>query len=382
MTFQTRCNNNIAIDHADPNYFASSTLDYQLPTVMVWDRRASSRHSVSKMYLDSVEAGEVPFGCVLKLNNVVEPRNQTSIRTLRYCRDHRGLLAVLSTAGELQVLWTEREYVEPYSENDVENSPELLEVRRAYPLQWPYWDEVLGCPHDERVVSSDWATLGSADVVPRLVTRRGNSKMDVMLLPPTTQHAAFDLTNFSGKAKRELLQTTQVLVRTADIIKDGEYTTLPRFTDPEEAESILGPIVSLAAQRDAVFSSSTNDIQSADSAAMLGVSGEFHSDSNMRDWMAKSIKWIAKEVLAPDPLTNLRDLSITEKKILSSRERHEKSHYVLLKGFISANTAYAILNSLMLQRCRKRYLFDCAVNRDILADDPWLQDVWLWIEGL
>jgi WD repeat-containing protein mio len=206
MTFQTRCNNNIAIDHADPNYFASSALDYQYPTVMIWDRRAASRQSASKMYLDSVEAGEVPYGCVLKLNNVIESRNQASIRTLRYCRDQRGLLAVLSTAGELQVLCTEREYVEPFSENDVEDTPELLEVRRTYPLQYPYFDDNFGCSHDERVVSSDWATLGSSDVVPRLVTRRGNSKLDVMLLPTTTQHVAFTLTSFSGKSKRESLQ--------------------------------------------------------------------------------------------------------------------------------------------------------------------------------
>jgi len=203
ITFQTRCNNNIAIDHADPNYFASSTLDYQYPTVMIWDRRAASRNSASKMYQDSVEAGEVPFGCALKVNNVIESRNQTSIRTLRYCHDQRGLLAVLSTAGELQVLCTEKEFVEPSSENDVEDTPELLEVRRSYPLQYPYFDDNFGCPHDDRVVSSDWATLGSPDVVPRLVTRRGNQRLDVMMLPATMHHVAFTLVNFSGKAKRE-----------------------------------------------------------------------------------------------------------------------------------------------------------------------------------
>lgn len=114
---------------------------------------------------------------------------------------------------------------------------------------------------------------------------------------------------------------------------------------------------------------------------MPPAAGELPSDSKLRDWMINSLKWIAKDLVAPDPLTDLKGLSITEKKILSSRERHEKSHYVLLKGFISANAAYAMLNALMLQRCTKRYLFDCKKNREILIDDPWLQDVWLWIEG-
>ncbi len=109
---------------------------------------------------------------------------------------------------------------------------------------------------------------------------------------------------------------------------------------------------------------------------------ERHSDLKLRDWILKSLKWVAKELVAPDPPMDLKDPSFTEMKILCSRERHEKSHYVLLKGFISAGTAYAVLNALMLQRCRKHYLFDCEKNREILADDPWLQDVWLWIEGL
>jgi hypothetical protein len=114
---------------------------------------------------------------------------------------------------------------------------------------------------------------------------------------------------------------------------------------------------------------------------MPPATGEPPSDSKLRDWVISSLKWISKELVAPDPLKDLKDLSIIEKKILSSRERHEKSHYELLKGFFSANTAYAMLNALMLQRCRKRYLFDCEKNKEILNDDPWLQDVWLWIEG-
>ena len=166
-----------------------------------------------------------------------------------------------------------------------------------------------------------------------------------------------------------------------NIPKDGEYTTLPRFADPEEAEFALGPIASIAAQRDAVFRNTIIAPQSTSTTAMPPAPGEPHPDLKLRDWTINSLKWIAKEPVAPDPLISPKDLSITEKKILSSRERHEKSHYVLLKSFISANTAYAMLNALMLQRCRKRYLFDCEKNREILIDDPWLQDVWLWIEG-
>jgi hypothetical protein len=113
---------------------------------------------------------------------------------------------VLSSAGELQVLCTEKEFVEPGSENDMSDTPELLEIRRSYPLQYPYFDDSFGCQHDDRVVSSDWVTLRSPDLLPRLVTRRGNQKLEVMLMPTSMQHLAFDFINFSAKARRELHQ--------------------------------------------------------------------------------------------------------------------------------------------------------------------------------
>jgi WD40 repeat protein len=197
-SFQTRCNNNLAIDHADPNYFASTALDQ--PSVMIWDRRATSRQSASKMYLEAVDDGEVPFGCALKLKSAIDSRNGANIRSLRYCRDRRGYLAVLSSAGELQVLCTQREYVEPLSESDVDESPELLEVKTSHTLQHPYFDENFNCRYDDRIGSSDWASLGSPDFQPRLITRRCNQKIEVMLMPTAAQHLAFDLINFSAKA--------------------------------------------------------------------------------------------------------------------------------------------------------------------------------------
>lgn len=200
ITFQTRCNNNLAVDHADPNYFASSALDQ--PGVMVWDRRAASRQTASKMYLDSVDAGEVPWGCALKLNSVIDPRKDAFIRSLRYCRDRRGILGVLSSAGEMQLLYTEKEYLEPTVENDVDGSPELLEVRRSHDLQYPYYNDDFGYSYEDRIVSFDWMTLGSSEFQPRILTRRCNQDLEVMLLPSNSQHLHFDLLDFSSKSKR------------------------------------------------------------------------------------------------------------------------------------------------------------------------------------
>ncbi len=54
------------------------------------------------------------------------------IRSLRFNRNQPGMLAVLSRVGQLKVLSTKQEFMEP--EVVVEGSPELLEVERAMRL--------------------------------------------------------------------------------------------------------------------------------------------------------------------------------------------------------------------------------------------------------
>jgi WD repeat-containing protein mio len=199
VAYRTRCNNNLAINHADTNYFASSALDQ--PAVMIWDRRASSRQFASKMYLDRVDAGEIPFGCALKISRAIDPRNSSYIRSIRYCRDQPGLLAVLSSSGELQAFSTQREYAGSLPENDVDGGPELLQVARSHPLQYPYFHENFPYSHNERIVSFDWINLRSSFFQPRIIARRSNQRQDIILKPATIQHFAFDLINFSGPVR-------------------------------------------------------------------------------------------------------------------------------------------------------------------------------------
>lgn len=169
---------------------------------MIWDRRATSRQVSSKMYTDSIDSGDMPWGCALKLNRVIDPQYETNIRSLRYCRDQRGLLGVLSSAGELQLICTDKEYIEPATESNVEGSPELLEVRKSHDLSYPYFNENFGYSHDDRIVSFDWVPLGSSFYQPRVITRRSNHAVGVILKPSTSQNLALDLLDFSSKATR------------------------------------------------------------------------------------------------------------------------------------------------------------------------------------
>lgn len=186
ISFPTRCNNNLAIDHADSNYFASSSLES--PELRVWDRRCSSRHVASQMYLESFDAEEIPWGAALSLDRTIEVNVEKTvhIKQLRYCRERRGTLGVLSSAGQLQVLKTNEEYIEPGSENDIQHSPRLLEVGKSFGLEYPFFDPGHRRKPEDRIISFDWVNLGTSDLDPRVVALRANGKFEILQTPSGT----------------------------------------------------------------------------------------------------------------------------------------------------------------------------------------------------
>jgi hypothetical protein len=184
---QTKCCNNLAIDYADPNYFASSALDQ--PGVMVWDRRATSRAVASHSYVEAVEQDDIPWGGALRLNRAMQMETDPAsidshnsfIRSLRFCRDHAGMLAILSRTGQLKILSTKNEY----SEKDVafESSPELLEVAKSHEMDPHYSDP---SRKNDKIVSFDWVTLSSPVLRPRLLVLRSNGAFEILEKPSFT----------------------------------------------------------------------------------------------------------------------------------------------------------------------------------------------------
>lgn len=198
ITFPTRCNNNLAIDYADPNYFASSSINE--PTVMIWDRRATNRTVAGSMYLESVDSEEVPWGGVLKLEKAIETRLNSGeyIRSLRFSRDRPGYLGVLANTGELRVFNFRKEYIEDEIHTNPEGSPELLQVRTCHNIERPFYDEKHGRSTDERVVSFDWLTLGNPDVQARMVALRAKGIPEIILTPKVSSGIHSSLLLFDG----------------------------------------------------------------------------------------------------------------------------------------------------------------------------------------
>jgi hypothetical protein len=164
---------------------------------MIWDRRATSRPVASTAYQQAIdEDDQMPWGGALRLDQVIETDSDpflaegkhSLIRSLRYCRDHRGLLAVLSRTGQLRVLDTTREHTAP--DSSAHNSPELLQVKRSYEMDVSYFES---SRKNERIVSFDWVTLGSPVLQPRLLVLRANGRFDILEQPSRSAEHAYKL---------------------------------------------------------------------------------------------------------------------------------------------------------------------------------------------
>lgn len=194
VSFQTRCNNNLSIDYADQNYFASSALDQ--PGIMIWDRRATSRPVCSPSYLQAVDEDDLPWGGALRLDRAIEMGPQSSsgdnkhsfIRSLRFSRDQRGLLAVLSRTGQLNVMEITKETGSHSAET--EHGPGLQRVHKSHDLDVQYSS---ASRKNDRIVSFDWITLGSPVLRPRMLALRANGTFDILEKPSYTSDCLYGL---------------------------------------------------------------------------------------------------------------------------------------------------------------------------------------------
>ncbi|KAL2201364.1 hypothetical protein P885DRAFT_65623 [Corynascus similis CBS 632.67] len=366
--FQTKCCNNLAIDYADQNYFASSALD--LPGVMIWDRRAMSRHNVNPSYSNAIEQDGLPWGGALWLDRAVQNETTPSdsgssfIRALRFCRDHAGMLGVLSRTGQLRVLSTRHEHVDP--EIRVEGSPELLEVRRSYEL-----DPLYAEPNrkNDKIISFDWITMSSPVLQPRVLVLRASGAFDVLQKPSFTSEYPFKLIPWQPPHRGQA---------------DG--TNYQQFMDlePSEARETYGPLQAEQALTDVpIFGPQKVNVKALVEGSLT--SGTLDHRSLAEEGIHASLLFEDASSVADQ----LKALRLTAKQgkeqpdemLLSQLERHER---LLTDPRDMANLSGKerfVLDNTMLLRAQEGYRFDFVKNQKIVADDPWLADVWVWVAG-
>lgn len=394
LLFQTRCNNNLAIDYADQNYFASSALDQ--PGVMIWDRRATSRPVASPAYTKAVDEDELAWGGALRLDKVIESDSDTEgkhslIRSLRYCRDRRGLLAVLSRTGQLRVLETDRETGPPGTAPS--DGPELLSVWKSHEMDLSYREV---SRRNSRIVSFDWVTLPSPAFRPRLLVLRANGSFEILekpsssadhlfkLIPWQSPHRGLeegtpylDLMQFEPAHAPDMLAflTTDIALsevpifgpQNPDLESDPRVISRPNLTTLPTVE-LVNPLS--ASLPDSFYESST-------------VAGKLRA---LRNFVREQVEKSDDADAVSTQLGNLKllkdgaeDIPLASNGYGSCREIHEALLSTLKGAQGLSREAQSVVDHAMLLRAREKYLFDAQLNRSVVSDDPWTGFAWNWI---
>ncbi|KAJ1335417.1 SEA/GATOR complex protein SEA4/MIOS [Microdochium nivale] len=398
VNFQTRCNNNIAIDYADPNYFASSSLDQ--PAVIVWDRRAAARASSSPTYLEAVDSESLPWGAALKVETAidVDPRQfndrHSLIRSLRFCRDQRGLLAALSRTGQLKVYETHKEASNP--EVMYENSPELLDIRKSSDLDLGHIQASEF--KNDRIVSFDWVNLSSPVLKPRVVVLRQNGSFDILEKPSFTADHVYKMVPWQAPHR--------------GLLEGSSYHSMMRFDAPTYREMLGSRLIDDALAEIALFGENKTSLKPIIQAVLQSqppdqdvvqdaMASSQPLPDGLKDMSTTFSKLIELRRFSRDSLQPKRPVKDTERRPASIEElnlslaslstaggeppTNSQLREKLLGSIWDTNgfpkEAQAIINHTMLYRAMDKYSFDYTHNREVVSDDPWLRDLWDWVAG-
>ncbi|KAL1898306.1 hypothetical protein Cpir12675_002014 [Ceratocystis pirilliformis] len=386
-TFHTKCNNNLAIDHSDQNYFASSALDQ--PGIMIWDRRAANKPVQSATYARAVEDESVPYGAALKLDRIVDVDNEVSIsdsmhsdiRSLRFCRDRRGMLGILSRTGQLKVLQTNKERISDQVDSGGSQSAELLEVYKSHDMDVSRFGS--GRKND-RIVSFDWVSLQNPVLRPRMLVLRANGKFDILEQPSNASNHLFNLVPWKpphrSLAEKEPyhdimhFEPAQVSTMLGPLLVDQALSEIPIFG---AQRANLVAIMAGAVQPKNASGAAITDVDAADRplpstfAEATTVAGKL-----------KVLRDFAKEIATPSPKSLPTEKEKNKPRnsgLISCREIHEELLTILMRTKGLPREAHETIDHVMLLRAKEMYLFNAKRNAEVVTDDPWLRNLWEWI---
>lgn len=155
--------------------------------------------------------------------------------------------------------------------------------------------------------------------------------------------------------------------------------------EPSQANDIFGPLLIERALSDVpVFGPQKVDTKALVATTLAGAAEERLvaevSNGTTPSVLFETASSIA-EKLKVLRLASKQGKDEPEEALLSQLERHEKL-LTETKGMtgLSSKERFAVDHTMLL-RAQEGYRFDFAKNQKIVADDPWLQDVWVWVDG-
>ncbi|KAL8902756.1 MAG: hypothetical protein Q9207_004409 [Kuettlingeria erythrocarpa] len=324
---------NVAIDHLDGNYFASAGAQKDT-TIHIWDRRAGPTSSAASFASVSGSGHHAQSGPVLEYRRAFEASAQSTqpqIWSLRYCKGQSGYLGALASNGDLKVFETKHAHASIGNESS-----------------WP------SNSHDS--IHTNLRT----ERVHHIVPASKNQKYGQGDAPHTI---AFDFTNLAGPKGRPCALT----VRSDNRIEVHELQGRPAVFALSPKGQLIGNGMA-----------STLHPKKSTQGDILAQAGLYHAQPPHPSKEASG-RTGGPTSLDGDRVHQERSTA-EETARLSSREKHERwfeDRY--LHHMPSVEKALANLN-LSRRRCAQGYLFDCQKNMDVVAEDPWLQDMWAWID--
>ncbi|KAI9837958.1 MAG: hypothetical protein M1819_006112 [Sarea resinae] len=349
LQFVTRRVNYLSIDPLDENYFASAGSQTDT-TVCIWDRRFSPASTAATLSSGNTSGEAAQTGAVLEFKNAIDTSvaaASPSIWSVRFSKTKRGCVGVLSSTGELRVYETAKQHT-PHSHGAPDESmaspaahrpSEDLYTRRIRNVRHPYYDKNHGEDRSLRSVSFDFMTTGEPIDGHRGVILHMDGRVKVFELMPPPPDFCFSSRGELVKGKVE--------------------------TDKSLAKEC-------AERREGMFRIKQTDFS-------------VHSPSpSARQPIAEAVKSIRAKIDSAQIASELNGLSMSRANSssgqqLSSRQAHEKLYSLGPRGYRLSEQDALTLLTIAQRRCEEGYLFDYGKNIRILADDPWLQEMWSWI---
>lgn len=346
LQFQTSCVHNIAIDPLDENYFASAGPPKDA-MIHIWDRRIGPQSSAANLGLGPSHTSQ--YGPIVEFKKAFDnahSKAQPSIWSLRYCKGQSGCLGALASTGDYKIFETKKEYMsEPARSKEYQDTyrpfpgAQQIYTKRIHQVEHAF-DHIDHIKHkraeNKRIVSFDFTNLAGSKGRPCAITLRGDQTIDIYELkgPPP----ALSVSALSSLA-----------------ISTNRDSGGAAFHDDED----LGVRVeTLFPQENPSFANSLRRIRAKSSK---------RGPANVR------------QTKSSEPPSQDIDPGLDEKVHLSSREAHE-ALYDYHSADRKLNMQDAVnLFSIPYRRATQGYLFECQKNVNIVAGDPWLQDLWTWI---
>ncbi|KAF2092325.1 WD40 repeat-like protein [Saccharata proteae CBS 121410] len=259
-------------------------------------------------------SGEAPAGPVMEMRNVVDNTHHNSaIWSLRFSGAKRGCFGALSSNGELKV-------VEMASFDTGQGTQHY--ARHSHSLRHSWYHRRFGGDEYSRIIASDFMTPRTLSEEPSIAALHSNREIEVLKVPEQSSpiHAT---------AMNEMYRGMRLVAE-------------PSPPDGVVAEDLLKLQARGLGKR-----------ASIDAKNGTGLGARFDKLS-MENYSHK----------------------VTQAIPISSRERHEELLTMSYPNFKLSAADTLTLLSVPKRRAKEGYSLDCKRNKEVVANDPWLVDLW------